>query len=154
MQLGEDTLEVQYTHFCLPTSGLDNFSFLGAEPPPPADPSSEAFRGRKPHALSASGYWSQHIPHDFVEACGGPERCAALYAEARLRGQDKQFEAAFKGEWPGARSSQRRKPGRRTTAAEAGAAPVIGEHTKAIVEQRQEPDKKPDTPPRQREMFS
>ena len=155
MPIGDETVEVRYTEFCLPHCGDDNFYFLGAELPLPIDPSSEMFRGRKAHPLSATGYWSQYVPHDAVEACGGPERCAALLAEAKVRGEDNKFEAVFKGEWPSRKPSQRRPPRRRTLAAgDSGPPLVMGEHTAAVVEERQEEPKTPGPMPRQKELFS
>jgi len=59
-----------------------------------------SFVADKPHGLSATGHLAQFVPHDVIDACGGPEAFAAQFAEATLQGNAQEFMAAFKGKSP------------------------------------------------------
>lgn len=140
MRIGEQKIEVRFQPGYF--SGTDLFSFVGQEiVPPDTHPVSVLLGSHKPHALSGSGWWSHYAPHDVVEACGGPGQYAALYAEARLAGEEKAFEAVLNGTRPEEKASSRK----------ASPAPVIGQHTAALVEVKHEERREP---ARQKELFS
>jgi hypothetical protein len=134
---GGEELGVEYTPDYFPGGGTDHFSFVSPHQPP------------RPHRLSETGYLSQFAPHDAVEACGGPRAYAALFAEARLRGQEKAFNATFEGEWPEGKRRRRKKA---APAAGEGRPPVLGEHTARAVG-GQGPPKPGEGPPRQGMLF-
>jgi hypothetical protein len=134
----DQEVRVEYTPAYSPASGRDHFAFLSPHDPP------------QPHALSASGHWSHFAAHDAVEACGGPHAYAALYAEARRRGEDQAFSAAFEGAPPQSKQPRRQK-------APPPAAPprppaVLGVHTAEVVEERAS-DPFPKPPAHQRRLF-
>ena len=87
-----------------------------------------SFVSPKPHCLSETGHLSQFIPRDIIDACGGPEAFAALYAEAKLQGTDAELMAVFEGK---AFDTKRRKPSRGNHSAR-----VVGEPEAKPVEQR------------------
>jgi hypothetical protein len=136
---GEE-LQVEYTPDYFPNAGKDNFSFISPHDPPQA------------HCLSETGYLSQFAQHDAVEACGGPEAYAARFAEARLRSEEKEFTAAFEGQWPEGKQSRPKKASLPAAPPVRDQLPVLGDHTaKVIVEQ--EAKKPTSEPPRQRTLF-
>ncbi len=135
LDVGGEAVKVEYTAEYFPRSGQDHFYFVS-----PHEPS-------QPHPLSETGYLSHFALHDAVEACGGPEAYAALFAEARLRGAEKEFAATFEGAWP-----EVKKPRRRKSAGERGPPPVVGEHTAAVAQERQA-EASVTRPPRQGELF-
>jgi hypothetical protein len=94
---GGEEVRVEYTPDCFPGGGEDLFYFVSPHE-----------LGR-PNCLSPSGYYSRRAPHDSVEACGGPRAYAALFAQARLAGQEKAFDAVFEGAWPEAKPTRRKK---------------------------------------------
>jgi hypothetical protein len=85
-----------------------------------------------------------------VEACGGPHAYAALYADARQRGEDEAFSAAFEGTPP--ESKKPRRPKAPPPAAPPRPPTVLGEHTAQVVEERA-PDARPKPPAHQRRLF-
>ncbi|HZZ77136.1 MAG TPA: hypothetical protein VFE62_01375 [Gemmataceae bacterium] len=74
---------VEVSHQYSPRTGSDSVSFSAADNP-----------------LSETGFWHIFVPHDVVDALGGPETFAAQIAEAKLAGAEKEFMAAFEGEHP------------------------------------------------------
>jgi hypothetical protein len=127
---GED-VRVEYTSDYFPRSGQDHFYFVSPHEPARA------------HPLSGTGHWSQFAMHDAVEACGGPESYAALYAEARLSGREKEFAALFEGKWPEAKQPRRKRASRPAGAPARAELQVVGGHTAAVAEERREaPDEK------------
>ena len=141
-----EKIRVEYTHDYFPQSsdGKDNFHFVSPHVP------------AQPHPLSESGHLSQFVPHDAVEACGGPEAYATLFAEAMLRGEAKLFLATFEGECPEAEKPRHRKtpkPASLLAAEETPpAAAATGKHAARVTAERDEP---PATParPQQRTLF-
>lgn len=109
---GEE-LKVEYTREYFP--GSDLFSFLSPHDPPQA------------HCLSASGYWCPFIPSDVVDALGGAEAFAGIYADAKLQGTEKELLAVFEGKRPEARP-------RRKAPQPPASEQVVGEHTARVVE--------------------
>jgi hypothetical protein len=89
--VGDEQLTVEYTPDYFP--GKDLLSFVST----------------KPHCLSETGHLSQFVPRDIVDACGGPEAFAGLYAEAKLQGTDNDLMAVFEGK---SLDPKRRKPSR------------------------------------------
>ena len=85
-------VQVQYTPSYFPLVARDDFSFAAESNP-----------------LSESGHWHQFVPHDAVEAVGGPEAFAALYAEAKLAGRANEFMDQFEGRFPEGNRPRRRK---------------------------------------------
>jgi hypothetical protein len=112
MAEGEE-LRVQYTPGYFPNSGTDLVDVVSPHEP------------AKPHALSETGYLSRFVPHDVIEACGGPQAYAALLAGAILRGQEKPFTEAFEGAPIEADRRQRRQANRLEAAPVGHAARVI-----------------------------
>jgi hypothetical protein len=138
---GGEELVVEFTPAYFPGGGTDHFSFVSPHQP------------ARPHCLSETGYLSQFAPHDAVEACGGARAYAALFAEARLRGEEKAFNALFEGEWPQEKRPRRKKaPPPPPPGAGEGRPPVLGEHTARVVG-GQEPPKPGEGPPRQGMLF-
>lgn len=84
--VGGEEVQVRYTTGYFPSAATDLVYFVSPHEPP------------KPHALSETGYFSRFVPHDAVEACGGPQAYAALLADALLRGEEQQFIEAFEGQ--------------------------------------------------------
>jgi hypothetical protein len=58
-------VSVAYSPGYFAADGTDHFAFESPHDPP------------RPHALSASGFWSHFAWHDAVEASGGPRAYAA-----------------------------------------------------------------------------
>lgn len=102
--------------------------------------------------MSTTGYLSQFVPRDAVEACGGPKAYAALFAEARLRGEEDVFKATFEGTGPEAKQPRRRKASPPASAPTGEQLPVLGEHTAQVIAE-QEGQKAPSQPPHQRTLF-
>jgi len=86
--VGGDEVRVEYSEGYFPNFGTDLLYYVS-----PHDPA-------KPHALSDTGYFSRFVPHDVVEACGGPGAYAALLADAQQRGEEQSFIEAFEGPLP------------------------------------------------------
>ena len=141
LALGDQEMRVEYTCDYFPDRGIDLFYFVSPADPPQA------------HALSASGYLSQFVPHDAVEACGGPEAFATQFAEARLRGEENQFKAIFEGA-----SLQEEQP-RRSAASPPVSSPtgkqlpILGEHTAQVLAEQKPKKKTTSRPPRQGTLF-
>ena len=129
LKIGEDTVNVRYTRYSFPYYGKDSFSFVGERLP---DHPKQNYSGCKPHSLSSTGWWSITVPHDAVEAYGGPEAFAALYAQAKLRGEDKEFEAVFEGNRQQSKPKYKRKAAKPIETEK----PVIGEHTAHVVQEQ------------------
>ena len=135
-------LRVEYTPDYFPNGGRDLFSFVSPHEPPQS------------HGLSETGYLSHMAPHDAVEACGGARVYAALFAEARLRGQEQAFSATFEG----AKAERKQRRGKKTfqpvsapeTVVEPS--PVLGEHTARVMGEQLE-TQVPEKPPRQSTLF-
>lgn len=133
MRIGEETVEVRYTR----NPGIHWISFVGQELPPPGEgePPRSIMNRHKPHPLSDSGWWSQAMFPDAVEAVGGAEAFAALLVQAKLAGREKEFMEQFEGRHP---DVKRKKGGKRPVQrASAESMPVLGEHTAAVAEERQ-----------------
>jgi hypothetical protein len=140
LTLGGEEVLVAYTPFYFPDGRTDYFYFISPLDPP------------RPHCLSETGYLSVLPSHDVVEACGGPKAYAALYAEARLRGEDQKFAAASEGEWPQTNHPRRQKVVAPASPPAGQQLPVLGEHTGQVVAKQQ--DKKADRrPSRERSLF-
>jgi hypothetical protein len=88
LAIGGEEVRVEYTPGYFPNDDTALVYFVS-----PYDPA-------QPHPLSDTGYFSRFVPHDVVEACGGPQAYAALLAEARLRGEEQAFIEAFEGPLP------------------------------------------------------
>jgi hypothetical protein len=139
MAVAGQPVRVEYTQDYFPT-GTDHFAFVSPHAP------------ARPHPLSESGYRSHFALPEAVEACGGPEGYAARFAEARLAGREKEFEAAFEGRWPEANPPRHRRESRpEEMPAVAGPSPVVGGHTAAIAGERREDQSK--SPPVQKTLF-
>jgi len=121
---GEE-LRVEYTPDYFPDGGQDVISFVSLSDPP------------EPHCLSLSGILWTYVPHDAIVACGGPETFAALFAEARLRGEGKEFEATFKGEWPEAKQPRRRQDCQQALLSFDEIQPSVGEHSAQVIAEKE-----------------
>ena len=128
LEIGEEEVRVEYTEGYFPNSGTDLLYYVS-----PHDPA-------KPHALSDTGYFSRFVPHDVVEACGGPQAYAALLAAALLRGEEQPFIEAFEGPLPA--TDERRRPENRP-------APEPGGHAERLIAD----EEKPQGMPRQGMLF-
>lgn len=98
IQLDGKAANVEYTKDYFPYSAMDHLAFRSP------------FVPAEPHPLSTTGYLSHFCSSEAVEACGGPEGYARLYAEARLAGREKEFEAAFVGRWPELKRGKKKAP--------------------------------------------
>lgn len=88
LSVGREEVRVEYTLGYFPNDDTALVYIVSPHEPP------------KAHPLSDAGYFSCFVPHDAVEACGGPEVYAALLAEAILRGKELPFIEAFEGPLP------------------------------------------------------
>jgi len=86
--VGGEEVQIRYTTGYFPNSAIDRLYFVSPHDPP------------KAHPLSDTGYHSCFVPHDAVEACGGPRAYASLLADAILRGEEQEFIEAFEGPLP------------------------------------------------------
>jgi hypothetical protein len=116
-------VRVEYTRGYFPSGVTDLFDFVSPEL-------------GTPHPLSESGYCSRFAPHETVEACGGPEAFARLFADALPAGREKELMEAFAGKLPEAGKPRRRKvqaeaPGPEEPGQEPPERPVLGENTAA-----------------------
>jgi hypothetical protein len=109
LPIRDSEVKVEYTRNYFPHTDQDAFYFVRVDyvRPPPEAPY-QLPDAAKPHPLSDTGFLNHFSDHDAVEACGGPEAYARLFAAAQLRGEAKQFDAAFE---------------------------VVGEHTARVVEE-------------------
>lgn len=130
LQIAEETVQVEYTEQYFPNSSTDSFSFIGQ----PIEPPPDGIFKHKPHPLSETGYWHSYASHDAVEAVGGAQKYAQLLGAAKLQDREHEFQAILEGESPEI-ETRRKKPIIYTDH------PVIGEHTAAVVEERQDPEK-------------
>ena len=143
LAVGSEEVRVEYRPDYFPSGEQDLFSFVSPDEPD------------RPHCLSPTGHLSKLVPHDAVEAIGGPRAYAALFAEARLAGQEEAFNAAFEGDWPEAKQLRRRKKSRSPPAPSSsaeGPGPVVGRHTAEVIEE-QAGMKDRDGPPHQGMLF-
>jgi hypothetical protein len=141
LAVGGEEVRVEYTRDYFPCGGKDYFYFVSPQTPP------------APHPLSATGYLSQFVLHDAVEACGGPKAYAAMFAEARLRGEEEVFKAMFEGTGSEAKQPRRRKAFPSASLPRSGEQlPVIGEHTAQVIAE-QEDKKATGQPPRERTLY-
>ena len=127
--IGGEELRVEYTAQYFPNDDTALLYFVSPHEP------------AKAHPLSETGYHSCFVPHDAVEACGGPQAYASLLAQAILRGEEQGFIEVFEGALPVTDPRRHRKENR--PAAEPG-----GHAERVMVEQE-----KPQEPPRQRMLF-
>ena len=127
--VGGEEVRVEYTTGYFPNSGIDHLYFVSPHDPP------------KAHPLSDTGYHSCFVPHDAVEACGGPQSYAALLTEAVLRGEEQSFIEAFEGPLPETDARRRRVANR--PAAEPGG------HAERVMSE----EEKPQGSPHQRMLF-
>jgi hypothetical protein len=88
LTIGGEEVRVEYTPHYFPNDDTGLLYIVTPHDPP------------QTHPLSDTGYFSRFVPHDAVEACGGPQAYAALVAEAILRGQEQPFIEAFEGPLP------------------------------------------------------
>jgi hypothetical protein len=111
-------------------------------------------RARAPRSYPHPRVYTQFAQHDAVEACGGPQAYAALLPEARLRGEETAFNAAFEGTRAGAEQTRRKKAPLPAAppATEERQAPVPREHATRVIAE-QEATKGRGEPPRQRTLF-
>ena len=112
LSVAGEEVQVSYTRDYCPRGGSDNFSFVAERNP-----------------LSASGHWHTFAPGDAVQAVGGPQAFARLYAEAKLAGRDQEFLERFEGKMP-----EQKRPVRKQRAQPEQ--PVVGQHTAAVTEER------------------
>ena len=103
LQIAEQPVQVEYTPSYFPMIAKDSFQFSAEKNP-----------------LSESGFWHTFAPHDAVEVVGGPEKYAAMYAEARLTGAESDFMEQFEGRFP-ERTCRKR----------------VGKHTATVAEESQ-----------------
>jgi hypothetical protein len=132
-----ETLRVAYTPDYFPRAGTDSFYFTSPHEP------------AQPHPLSQTGFLSQFASHDAVEACGGARGYAAQFAAAKLRGEEKEFAAAFEGNWPESAASRPKGKRKRATRVDQ---PAIGPQTAQVIEEQ---DASPDraSKPQQNRLF-
>src|SRR5262249_17536315 len=97
LELAGEPVQVRYTRRYFPDGVTDRLYFVSPHEP------------ARPHALSGTGHLSHLVPSDVVEACGGPQAYAALFADAVLRGEEKQFTETFEGTFPKEKQRQPRK---------------------------------------------
>lgn len=98
--VGGEEVRVEYTEQYFPNSGTGLFYIVSQHDP------------ARPHPLSDTGYFSRFVPHDAVEACGGPGAYAALLADAVLRDEEQFFIEAFEGPLPETDERRRRQANR------------------------------------------
>jgi len=96
LKVGGEEVRVEYTTRYFPNDDTALVYIVSPHEPPQA------------HALSETGHYSRFVPHDVVEACGGPQAYAALLADACLRGREKEFTEAFEGAPPAAEPKRHR----------------------------------------------
>jgi hypothetical protein len=128
LDVGGEEVRVEYTPGYFPNCDTDVLYFVSPHEP------------ARPHALSGTGYHSRFVPHDIIEACGGPQAYAALLAAAVLRGEAEKLAAALEGPPPAAGQTRRRaaRPGR---AAEQP--PPAGEHAAWVIAEEEPPRNTP-----------
>jgi len=131
-------IRVEYTIDYFPTGGTDLFYFVSPNDPVQA------------HPLSETGCKSQFAPHDAVEACGGPEAFARLFAEACLAGRDKEFIEPFEGKRADIKIPPRGKVRTFQAPAREEQPPVLGDHTALALGEEEEASHEP---PRQGLLF-
>jgi hypothetical protein len=132
----------EYTPDYFPASGQAHFQFRSPHDPP------------QPTPLSPSGFWSHFCLRDAVTAVGGPEAYAALYAAAKLQGQEQKFLAGFEGERPESAPRRRKPVPARATATpedatsnqESAAGPAVGPHSARVIAGRAAPQQPGDKP--------
>jgi hypothetical protein len=130
LNVGGEEVRVEYTPGYFPNSGTDNFYFVSPHQPP------------RSHALSETGFWSQLVYHDVVEASGGPQAYAAQFADAVVRGEAEKFTAALEGMPPEGVRTRHSKAPRPQLVGEPP--PPPGEHSaKLIAREEEEPRKRP-----------
>ena len=129
LMVGGEEIHVTYTRDYFPTSDTGLLYFVSPHEPPQA------------HPLSDTGYYSRFVPHDVVEACGGPQAYAALLADACLRGGEEEFSQVFEGTPPAAEPKHRRPAHRPIVEAGGHAGRVMAE------------EEKPKAPPHQQGML-
>ena len=122
LMIGGEEVRVEYTSQYFANSGTSLFYIVS-----PHDPA-------KPHPLSDTGYFSRFVPHDVVEACGGPGAYATLLAEAILRDEEQSFIEAFEGPLPASDHRRCRQENRPEVEPGGHAEQVMAEE-----EKRQEP---------------
>lgn len=88
LSVGGEEVRVEYTPGYFPSDDTALLYIVSPHEPP------------KAHPLSDTGYFSRFVPHDALEACGGPQAYAALLAEAILRGEEQPFIEMFEGPLP------------------------------------------------------
>jgi hypothetical protein len=142
LEVQGEEVRVEYTPDYFPNGGKDHFYFVSPHEPP------------RPHCLSGTGYLSQFAPHDAVEACGGARDYAALFAEARLRGEEQAFKATFEGVRQDVEQPRRKNAPSRGSPAAAGEGhpPVLGDHTAQVIGEQEGTEDRHD-PPHQGMLF-
>jgi hypothetical protein len=113
LEIGEETIVVEYTPDSVPRGGVDHFAFKSRKESP------------QPHALSQTGYLSKFVNSDAVAACGGHEEYAALFAQARMRGEEKEFDASLEGDQA---EGKRARPAGKS---------ALGTHALKVIEQEE-----------------
>lgn len=94
-------VKVDYTESYFPAVAKDVFQFSAENNP-----------------LSETGFQSVFVGHDAVEAVGGPREFAAMYAEAKLAGGDKEFMEGFEGRSAEGKPMKRKAVGKHTAKVE------------------------------------
>jgi len=126
LSLHGEEIRVEYTPCYFPDGRTDLLYFVSPHEPP------------QPHCLSGTGHWSALTPHDAVVACGGPEAYAVLLAEAKLRGEAKEFEAVFEGKLPEAKPRRERKEAKSGKQPQSQPPqPVVGKHTAQVIHEQE-----------------
>jgi hypothetical protein len=113
LMIGGEDVRVDYTPQYFPNDDTALLYIVSPHDPP------------KAHALSETGYFSRFVPHDVVEACGGPQSYAALLAEAILRGEERSFIETLGGPLPVTDPCRSRQPN--------GPAAGPGGHAKRLI---------------------
>lgn len=88
LPIGGEDVRVEYTPHYFPNDNTALLYIVSPYDPP------------QPHALSDTGYFSRFVPHDAVQACGGPRAYTALLAEAIVRAEEQSFTETFEGPLP------------------------------------------------------
>lgn len=129
LSVGGEEVRVEYTPGYFPNDDTALLYIISPHDPPQA------------HPLSDTGYFSRFVPHDAVEACGGPQSYATLLADAVLRGQEQPFIEAFEGPLPVTDFRRRRKAHRPPAES--------GRHAERVIAE----EEKPQRPPSQGMLF-
>lgn len=129
LTIAGEEVQVQYTPHYFPNDDTALVYIVSPHDPPQA------------HPLSVTGYFSRFVPHDAVEACGGPQAYVTVLTDALLRGQEQLFIEAFEGPLPVTDPRRPRQENR--LAAEPGG------HAERLIAEEEQPPR----PPQQKTLF-